>query len=160
MKKWFLLATTLWSLHFMTAQTALYKTSWAPDGGSAQNGQTVIQYTMAETFVREATVSSSHISEGFIGPDMQNFLEMSHFPPVEGLHLFPNPVKDILYLRFEQSSFYQIKIYDLSGKKILETQLEGRNIQLDLRNLKSGYYLLVVTQPDENRFSAIKIQKI
>ncbi len=160
MKKLVFIFLWVWSWSLLSAQATLYKTSWAPDGGSGRNGTTVIQYSMGEVFVDESNIATKHFSEGFIGPDLQAFLDANNMPPVEGLHIFPNPVKDFLYVRFDRTARYQVKIYDLSGKKILETETGNRELQLDLRQLKAGYYLLIVTQPDENRFSAIKIRKI
>jgi len=159
MKKLWLALIIFTGWYGLSAQATFYKTSWAPDGGSARTGNTVIQYTMGEVFVREAG-TATHLSEGFIGPDMEAFLRMTEMPPVEGLHIYPNPVKDYLQLRFDRQAYYQVRIYDLSGKKLMETEVNGRRLQLDLRPLQSGYYLLIVTQPDENRFSSIKIQKI
>lgn len=54
------------------------------------------------------------------------------------LSLFPNPVKDYLFLGIDEKVF-EISVYDMSGKLILES----RNTQmLDVSKLKNGTYIL------------------
>ena len=144
----------------LSAQVSMYKTSLAPSGGSASNGTVQMVYTAGENFVREADVSTTHLSEGFIGPDLVTFMNVKNYAPLEGVRIYPNPVKDYLHIGFENQTHYVIRLYDMSGKLILERQTDGRDIQLDLRNLHSGLYLLGITAPDQKRFTAVKIRKL
>ena len=57
--------------------------------------------------------------------------------------IFPNPVKDILYIENITDSNYEI--YDITGK----TVLNGVNNQINLGSLEKGVYFLKVTFEDK-----------
>lgn len=60
--------------------------------------------------------------------------------------VFPNPVSNnILNLKFLLNGNTTICIYDLLGKKILEKNFTETNVQLNIDSLKSGVYLLKVS---------------
>jgi len=60
-------------------------------------------------------------------------------------NIYPVPFND--YLQIEQSSsiISTLQLLDLSGKLILESQIESLNIQLDTRYLASGTYILKIS---------------
>lgn len=61
--------------------------------------------------------------------------------------LYPNPVKDILNIKFDQSYILQnAQVYDLAGKLILKPSVVNDSINVEL--LASGSYILVVTDSD------------
>jgi hypothetical protein len=144
----------------LQAQTSFYKTSLAPDGGSAQNGNTYIIYTTGETFVQETGTSTIHLSEGFIGPDLAVMLGVEDFIPIEGVEIFPNPVKNVLKIRFQNSGQYEIRLFDLTGKLIFENNFEGSFLEIDMYQLRPSYYLLSITDRKNKRHSSFKIRKI
>lgn len=53
--------------------------------------------------------------------------------------IYPNPVSEILFFEFKGEAQLGIKIYNLLGNEILETQA---NNQIDVSNLKSGAYII------------------
>lgn len=59
--------------------------------------------------------------------------------------IFPNPAKNLLNFRVYRgySSFYQIKIYDQLGRKIIEEELNGDS-QIDIMCLSKGTYIFEV----------------
>ncbi|HET8838265.1 MAG TPA: endonuclease [Flavobacteriaceae bacterium] len=70
--------------------------------------------------------------------------------------IFPNPVSaNILNVQFLSNRKVTIYIYDLLGKKILEKNSTETNIQLNIGNLKSGVYLVKVS--NEN---SVQIKKL
>ncbi len=160
MKKYFFASFGLLLSIGLPAQVALYKTSLAPSGGSVSNGSVQMIYTAGENFVREADVSSTHLSEGFIGPDLAAIMGVENYAPLEGVHIYPNPVKDYLHIGFDSQAHYVVRLYDLSGKLIMEHQTDDRNLQLDLRALPAGLYMLGITAPGQKRFTAVKIRKL
>ena len=146
--------------HTMLVQTSIYKSSLAPSGGSVSNGTVEMVYTTGETFVSESDVSATHLSEGFIGPDLAAMLGVENYVPIRGVHLYPNPVKDFLNIRFDNAGKYVVRLYDLSGKLLMERHLEGDALRLDLRNLHSGLFLLAITAPDQKAFGSFKVRKL
>ena len=55
------------------------------------------------------------------------------------LHIYPNPVSDIIYIDIEGQLNFEIKLYDLKGKLIMSK--ENLN-QLEVFSFPSGMYLL------------------
>ncbi|MCX8532282.1 T9SS-dependent choice-of-anchor J family protein [Chryseobacterium luquanense] len=69
-----------------------------------------------------------------------------------GLKAYPNPVSDILNINSD-SKIKSVKIYDLSGKNVLETEKSSINVS----GLTSGTY--IVTAQTENGIQSSKIIK-
>ncbi len=78
------------------------------------------------------------------------------------LRVFPNPVKDILNIKFHMSKpgDVDVKICDLSGKQLIHSVSKGigsgdQRIALsdELKTLKAGIYLIEITTNDQTYFS-------
>ena len=141
------------------AQVQLYKTSLAPDGGSATQGTKEIVYTTGEIFIAEQSNGTQHLSEGFVGPDLETFLQLDGFDPLVGVVLYPVPVKTFLNVRFEYYGKYEVRLFDLTGKLLYENTFEGNAFRLNMKNYRIGYFLISITDRENKRHSAFKIQK-
>lgn len=58
--------------------------------------------------------------------------------------IYPNPVTQLLSISFNssQGSGYHIEIFSASGKKVLSTEVNGGNNEIDVAHLKQGFYLI------------------
>lgn len=74
---------------------------------------------------------------------------------IEGLQIYPNPVTNgRIYISTEQnSSTKEIEIYDMLGKKVLNTTLTNNNKEINISNLTPGIYMIKIT---ENNTSATR----
>lgn len=63
------------------------------------------------------------------------------------LSFYPNPAKDILNVQ-EAKEVTDITVYDLSGKKVLNTKPNSKNIKLDVSKLGKGVYMMRVATKD------------
>ncbi|MCW2119188.1 T9SS type A sorting domain-containing protein [Flavobacterium sp. 7A] len=64
---------------------------------------------------------------------------------IEGLNLYPNPVSNgRISISTKNDSNKDIIIFDLLGKKILQTQLAGR--ELNISNLSPGVYIIKINE--------------
>jgi hypothetical protein len=57
----------------------------------------------------------------------------------------PNPAKDDIYLRFNQSNKYLIKVFQPSGQLMIAQCAEGTHVKLEIKNLPAGLYFVSVT---------------
>jgi hypothetical protein len=79
--------------------------------------------------------------------------------------LFPNPISDILTYRFytDISEFLEIKILNVSGEEVLSLIKETNNlinvVVLDLKDLGSGFYTVIITHQNGTVHTS-KISKI
>lgn len=62
---------------------------------------------------------------------------------------FPNPAKDVLTLN-SQSSLTKAEMYDLSGRKVLTTEV-AQNNTINISGLASGTYILLATDNSGNQ---------
>ena len=64
---------------------------------------------------------------------------------IEGLNLYPNPVSNgKVYISTKNDSEKEIIIFDLLGKKVLQTLISSR--ELNVSNLNSGVYIIKITE--------------
>jgi hypothetical protein len=65
--------------------------------------------------------------------------------PIEGLNIYPNPVtSDRVYITSKSGENKEIEIYDVLGKKILQTTLTGK--ELVVSSLTPGVYIIKIKE--------------
>ncbi|MFV8324386.1 T9SS type A sorting domain-containing protein [Flavobacterium sp. ZS1P14] len=66
---------------------------------------------------------------------------------IEGLSLYPNPVSNgKVYISSKNDSDKEIIIFDVLGKKVLQTIISSR--ELNVSNLTSGVYIIKINEND------------
>jgi PKD repeat protein/subtilisin family serine protease len=60
--------------------------------------------------------------------------------------VYPNPARDIIHINFEDNQSRIIMLFDLSGKLILNKEVNGNTKLLDISNLNAGIYTLSITE--------------
>lgn len=63
---------------------------------------------------------------------------------------YPNPVSDILHLNTD-GKISHIEIYDMSGRCVKSINAEGNRLEIDVKSIDSGLYILRITGKDGNR---------
>jgi hypothetical protein len=72
---------------------------------------------------------------------------------------YPNPTNGLLHLNSENSLIKETSIIDLLGRQVFSSKFLPLNkVDLDLKSLQSGTYLLKVTS-DSGQTETIKIMK-
>ena len=75
---------------------------------------------------------------------------------IEKVLVFPNPAKDVLYLQ-SPKEVQKIEIFDMSGRKILQKNVNKKEDQINIEILKSGIYILkTYTDNSSQTFKIIK----
>lgn len=63
---------------------------------------------------------------------------------IQSVSIYPNPVQNgVLYIDYPSNSSKAITLFDINGRKVLETNLNSN--MLDLTNVLPGFYLLKIT---------------
>lgn len=62
------------------------------------------------------------------------------------VHIFPNPVEDVLHMNFTEPGMKNVKIYDLTGKMYLHRVVIGIQTQIEMNNFKKGVYFVIIEQ--------------
>jgi hypothetical protein len=64
---------------------------------------------------------------------------------IEGLSLYPNPVSNgKVYITSKNDSDKEVIIFDILGKKVLQTMLSSR--ELNISNLSPGVYIIKINE--------------
>ena len=68
--------------------------------------------------------------------------------PIEGLKIYPNPAKaDRIYINTAKPTLSkEIEIFDMVGKKIIQTTLNGK--ELNISSLTRGVYIIKIKEGD------------
>lgn len=69
------------------------------------------------------------------------------------VELFPNPVQNILHIKFESETKKRISVYDLSGKLLINKQLNDKYADIQVDHLAPGKYLIQIVDEDQNTTS-------
>ena len=141
------------------SQTELRKSSISTGGGSASVGTTQVIYSIGEVAVQEHTQGTTHLSEGFIGPDMAEALGITDYGTLSGISVYPNPVTDRFNVNLPQTGTYEFYLYNLQGKQILYRQTQNSKELFDISRLTSAGYLLIVIDRDNKLKKSFKIIK-
>ena len=73
---------------------------------------------------------------------------------INGISMFPNPVSEISTIKSE-SVLRNITLYSMTGKAILNKNIESKDYQLDVSNLPNGMYLVAIA--NDNGISRTKL---
>ena len=129
-----------------------YSQSLSPTLLSSQNGydtskNMVLEWTLGESSIETITEKNTIYTQGFIQP----FLDSSKgiIQIVDEILIFPNPVKNHLNVKLLSQSNSQetIDIYNVNGRIVKQFKHSFslyENIRLDLSDLPSGIYVIMI----------------
>ena len=63
------------------------------------------------------------------------------------LNYYPNPVKDILNVKYNKE-IISIDVYDLTGRKVIEMKPNTLEVQLNMTNLSNAMYIVRLQSVD------------
>ncbi len=76
-------------------------------------------------------------------------------PDEFNLNVYPNPAKTVLNIRFEKSSSYNLTLFSLDGRMVMNEKSNSEHHILNIASLDKGIYLLKVS--DNNRSKIVKV---
>ncbi|MDR0713639.1 MAG: T9SS type A sorting domain-containing protein [Bacteroidales bacterium] len=74
-----------------------------------------------------------------------------------GLVIYPNPVEDVLYIRYENSAPETAEIFDAKGRLLLKLKITAKSEAVNVSSLPAGAYILRLTE--RNNIKNIKFIK-
>ena len=158
MKKALFIITIL-LMYISTAQVSVKKSSISTSGGTMTSGSHEVIFTVGETNIQEVDTGNTHLSEGFIGPDIAEALGITDYGTLSGISVYPNPVKDDFTINLPQSGTYEVYLYNLQGKQILYRHVHGTQQNFNISRLTAAGYMLIVIDRDNKLKKSFKIIK-
>ena len=89
--------------------------------GSFGDSQMLVEWSLGEMSITTIGNSSHLVTQGFLQPSLENQVGMEDIAIQADILAFPNPVKDYIYLSAKSIDKWQIAIYDVTSKTILNT---------------------------------------
>ena len=68
---------------------------------------------------------------------------------------YPNPSSDIIHIETKHEGNSQVQIFDLTGRKIMESCFNNQHIQLNISHLNSSVYLIKISSEEESIFMKV-----
>ncbi len=159
MKKYLTIISIL-IVGFAYGQTTVKKSSISTSGGSYTNTNMTLVFTVGEVVIQEKTTGNIHISEGFIGPDINGVTGIEDYDELYGLQVHPNPVQTDLQIQLPANGTYEVHLFDLTGKELINRQSNDMTMTLNLTRLPASVYLLVIIDRLHQQAKTLKIQKL
>ncbi|SFN11625.1 Por secretion system C-terminal sorting domain-containing protein [Paenimyroides ummariense] len=70
---------------------------------------------------------------------------------LDKVQIYPNPVTSgKIYINAENTSTKTIELYDMLGKRIVFTEMNGYQKELNVSNLKAGVYILKLSEKNNS----------
>jgi hypothetical protein len=142
------------NIYYLGTSTGLYackqlngmSTTWYKQKGSIIGNQVVMMmdYRKSDGLLAVATYGAG-VFTGYVNSlDPSNaVIEKQEEIKVQ---CFPNPVQEVLHIKFENAANRNIYLYNIAGK-LLQTQSQSTQFnELEMGHLAAGNYLLIVTE--------------
>ncbi|MFT5713559.1 MAG: hypothetical protein ACJA0Q_001900 [Saprospiraceae bacterium] len=100
---------------------------------------------MTKNYFYSALLLVFFFSLNLSAQDVKQQPKLQETSVIEGLNLYPNPVSNgKVYISTKNDSEKEIIIFDLLGKKVLQTLISSK--ELNVSNLNSGVYIIKITE--------------
>ncbi|MBK7298078.1 MAG: T9SS type A sorting domain-containing protein [Flavobacteriales bacterium] len=113
-------------------------------GGELNSSTNRIEYNIGEPVVGTLVSGSNTLTQGFEQPWADIEVGISTAAPEAAINVYPNPTRQDLNIQLPSNAHHNYTVYDAAGKLILYGNLNNSLTTLDVANLKSGNYNLIV----------------
>ncbi len=137
----------------------------ASGGGDAETGYLHVSWTIGDLAVATLTGGNMMITQGFQQPfdvDMGTNPEEVLWE----ISLYPNPVKDVLMVRFgmEQPADFLIEVRDMTGRILFVREhrqvMPGQVLRINTSEYSEGIYVVKLSSPDQGRIRVAAFSKL
>ena len=119
-----------------------------------------VNWTLGETVIQTFSTGSNTLTQGFHQTNLQVTPVSELLLPNFELNVFPNPASDLLFIRMnELPQSPGFALFDLSGKKLAQKNIESTNTQVNLKKFAAGTYFLKIMQNKNQPVQTFKIIK-
>jgi len=145
------------------------QSSFSASGGNASGSGGTVSYTAGQVVYTSVTGTNGIVIQG-----VQQPFEISVVTGIEEASnitlewsVYPNPASDILKINLGKtengdlkSEYLRYRLYDISGKVLLEDKLDGIETTIQMGGLSSSTYILKIIQTKSGSLKELKTFKI
>ena len=100
---------------------------------------------MTKNYLYIATLLGFFFTASLSAQETKQQSKLQETTNIEGLNLYPNPVSNgKVYITSKNDSDKEIIIFDVLGKKVLQTTISSR--ELGVSNLSPGFYIIRINE--------------
>ena len=125
------------TLYLMQSGSALTESSYpkiADLGAAVANDGSIIIYSNHQTVMGPWTNVAYYFFGGYLGQHQSKELEQ--------ISLYPNPAASELSVIIENNKYTSCQVYDIAGKVVLNQEVHGNSMTVDVSNITNGFYVL------------------
>ena len=95
--------------------------------------------------------------QGYLNPRIYEVLDLAnHVPIISGINniedalvdLYPNPANNVLNIVSNAAGINSVKIYNLNGQEVLNTEVNTNQIKINTSSLATGLYIVDINSKD------------
>ena len=155
----FILSIIFFTTLTCLSQVKIKRSSLSPGGGTSMSGNTKLISSVGELKTAEKSNGNTHLSEGFITPDIRVALNADDYTVLSGIRIYPNPVKENLYIENSNSDAYEIHLFNVTGKEIFLRPDNIATTKLNMSGYPSGIYIIGIIDRKNSKVKTFKFRK-
>lgn len=131
-------------------------------GTTSQTGTVEISWTLGEMAIASLDAPQAQLTQGFHQPQIVVTVLADAFPDTWEVKAFPNPVSEILHVRWNASNHpVHLRFTNLSGQVLFQHQVENANAtQFQVSDYPQGSYFLEVFDQHGSHAKTFKVEVI
>lgn len=119
----------------------------SPGGGEGGSGNMTVSWSLGEPVTESFSESEFVLTQGYHQPAMY-VMDICEEPETQNFEVYPNPVSDLLVIKYDAGDDFSVKLYGLRGEFLLEESSETGFCQFSVSGLAPGVYFLELHSAD------------
>lgn len=121
-------------------------------GGEARGNQGSVSYSIGQVFYTYIEKSLNVVAHGV---QQHENSEMTPENPAVKITVYPNPTAEFVTISTEglEDEITQYELFDLNGRRLKNKRLENGTAEINLSNLNSAVYLLMININNKGSYS-------
>ncbi|MDF1574503.1 MAG: T9SS type A sorting domain-containing protein [Bacteroidales bacterium] len=116
----------------------------AASGASFHNSSGYLSFSIGECVISTHASPGAILTQGFHQTRLRTGVPVVSQPEIQ-MSVFPNPVKDHLFLQIGDPQGFQYMLYDILGEMVERGEVLGEQTSIDFSSLAPAMYILKVT---------------
>src|SRR5205085_7143331 len=126
------------------------------------NPQGSLEWTLGEIMTETYTKDNGFLTQGFRQPSLV-VLTPVIAEEEKSIIIYPNPVRTVLNVRAPDINDWRVELINLQGQRLIDVvdkaETTEEDLQLDVREIPVGVYLVRVTNPANGKSVVHRIHK-